>query len=154
MTRNRGSFMDAAQREKMREREALESGLMFSRDRLIEMIAVRTQYYTHCRHSCLCSSQCFPQRGGGGCCPPFQRASSLDVVSGCFDLCIFMSSPLFTPLPGGNLSLIFSAYVLITALHCPPLPFPLPPPPPPPSCIHVHTCTLCSGSGLSGMSRC
>lgn len=39
MTRNRGSFMDAAQREKMREREALESGLMFSRDRLIEMIA-------------------------------------------------------------------------------------------------------------------
>ena len=36
----RTSFMDAAQQEKMREREALESGLMFSRDRLIEMIPV------------------------------------------------------------------------------------------------------------------
>lgn len=34
------SFLDAAQQEKMREREALESGLMFSRDRLIEMIPV------------------------------------------------------------------------------------------------------------------
>ena len=34
------SFLDAAQREKMREREARESGLMFSRDRLIEMIPV------------------------------------------------------------------------------------------------------------------
>jgi len=34
------SFMDAAYKEKMREREALESGLMFSRDRLFEMIAV------------------------------------------------------------------------------------------------------------------
>ena len=32
--------MDAAQREKMREREARESGLMFSRDRLIEMMTV------------------------------------------------------------------------------------------------------------------
>ena len=40
IVRERGSFVDAAQREKMREREALESGLMFSRDRLIEMIAV------------------------------------------------------------------------------------------------------------------
>ena len=38
------SFLDAAQREKLREREARESGLMFSRDRLIEMIAVRLQY--------------------------------------------------------------------------------------------------------------
>ena len=36
------SFMDAAQQEKMREREALASGLMFSRDRLIEMIPVCT----------------------------------------------------------------------------------------------------------------
>lgn len=36
----RTSFLDAAQQEKMREREALESGLMFSRDRLIEMIPV------------------------------------------------------------------------------------------------------------------
>lgn len=35
------SFLDAAQREKLREREARESGLMFSRDRLIEMIPVR-----------------------------------------------------------------------------------------------------------------
>ena len=34
------SFLDAAQREKLREREARESGLMFSRDRLIEMIPV------------------------------------------------------------------------------------------------------------------
>lgn len=34
------SFLDAAQQEKMREREALASGLMFSRDRLIEMIPV------------------------------------------------------------------------------------------------------------------
>ena len=38
------SFLDAAQREKLREREARESGLMFSRDRLIEMIPVRLQY--------------------------------------------------------------------------------------------------------------
>lgn len=37
------SFLDAAQQEKMREREALASGLMFSRDRLIEMIAVSFQ---------------------------------------------------------------------------------------------------------------
>ncbi len=36
------SFLDAAQQEKMREREALASGLMFSRDRLIEMMPVRT----------------------------------------------------------------------------------------------------------------
>lgn len=36
----RTSFLDAAQQEKMRERENLESGLMFSRDRLIEMIPV------------------------------------------------------------------------------------------------------------------
>ena len=38
------SFLDAAQREKMREREARESGLMFSRDRLIEMIPVSPMY--------------------------------------------------------------------------------------------------------------
>ena len=36
-----GSFLAAAQQEKMREREALESGLMFSRDRLVEMIPVK-----------------------------------------------------------------------------------------------------------------
>jgi hypothetical protein len=36
------SFLDAAQREKLKEREARESGLMFSRDRLIEMIPVST----------------------------------------------------------------------------------------------------------------
>ena len=35
-----GSFLAAAQQEKMREREALESGLMFSRDRLVEMMLV------------------------------------------------------------------------------------------------------------------
>ena len=39
--REHSSFMDAAQREKTKEREARESGLMFSRDRLIEMISVR-----------------------------------------------------------------------------------------------------------------
>lgn len=39
-----GSFLAAAQQEKMREREALESGLMFSRDRLVEMIMVGTGY--------------------------------------------------------------------------------------------------------------
>ena len=36
------NFLDAANKEKMREREALESGLMFSRDRLFEMVAVRS----------------------------------------------------------------------------------------------------------------
>ncbi len=36
------SFLDAANKEKLREREALESGLMFSRDRLFEMIPVST----------------------------------------------------------------------------------------------------------------
>ena len=41
------SFLDAAQREKLREREARESGLMFSRDRLIEMTPVSTLYYIH-----------------------------------------------------------------------------------------------------------
>ena len=34
------SFLAAAQQEKRREREALESGLMFSRDRLVEAVAV------------------------------------------------------------------------------------------------------------------
>ena len=36
------SFLAAAQQEKRLEREALESGLMFSRDRLNEATAVRT----------------------------------------------------------------------------------------------------------------
>ena len=36
------SFLDAANKEKLREREALEAGLMFSRDRLMEIIPVRT----------------------------------------------------------------------------------------------------------------
>ena len=44
--REHSSFMDAAQREKMREREARESGLMFIRDRLIEMISVRLLFPT------------------------------------------------------------------------------------------------------------
>ncbi|CAI8047826.1 Serine/threonine-protein phosphatase 1 regulatory subunit 10 [Geodia barretti] len=39
INREQGSFLDAAQREKTREREARESGLMFIRDRLIEMIS-------------------------------------------------------------------------------------------------------------------
>ena len=36
------NFLDTANKEKMREREALESSLMFSRDRLFEMVAVRS----------------------------------------------------------------------------------------------------------------
>ena len=43
------SFLDAAQHEKLREREALEAGLMFSRDRLIEMIPVSPPYEKCCR---------------------------------------------------------------------------------------------------------
>ncbi len=35
------SFLAAAQNEKLRERQALEAGLMFARDRLIEMIPVK-----------------------------------------------------------------------------------------------------------------
>ena len=54
IVRDRGSFVDAAQREKMREREALESGLMFSRDRLIEMIAVRVYVLCVCVCVCVC----------------------------------------------------------------------------------------------------
>ena len=44
------SFLDAAQQEKLREREALASGLMFSRDRLIEMIPVTIILYFTCAH--------------------------------------------------------------------------------------------------------
>jgi hypothetical protein len=53
INREHGSFIDAAQREKMREREARESGLMFIRDRLIEMISVRLMI-THTFSFSLC----------------------------------------------------------------------------------------------------
>ncbi len=41
------NFMAAAQQEKRREREALESGLMFTRDRLTEATVVRLTTHAH-----------------------------------------------------------------------------------------------------------